>query len=74
MPLQGAFGKGGRYSNGGTYAQYIMKNTVKNTMRDEDPREVLLARAKDAEENPLYIGGAYQKTQPHQVFNLQEPT
>ena len=41
-----------------------MKSTVKNTMRDEDPREVLLARAEDAENNPLYIGGAYKKTQP----------
>ena len=37
-----------------------MKSTIKNTMRDEDPREVLLARAKDAEENPLFISGAYK--------------
>jgi hypothetical protein len=36
-----------------------MKNTIKNTMRDEDPREALLARAKDAEENPLFVAKAY---------------
>lgn len=55
----GAFGKGGRLSNSGTYAQYIMKSTIKNKMRDEDPREVLLSRAKEAEENPLFVGKAY---------------
>lgn len=39
-----------------------MKNTIKNTMRDEDPREALLARAKEAEENPLFISTAYNET------------
>lgn len=58
----GAFGKGGRLTNSGTYAQYIMKNTIKNTMRDEDPREALLARAKEAEQNPLFISAAYRET------------
>ena len=64
----GAFGKGGRLTNSHTYAQYIMKNTIKNTMRDEDPREVLLARAKEAEENPLFISTAYKETQPKTLF------
>jgi hypothetical protein len=31
-------------------------------MRDEDPREALLARAKEAEENPIFIQNAYLKT------------
>ena len=77
MPYRGktgAFGQGGRLSNSGTYAQYIMKNTIKNTMRDEDPREALLARAKEAEENPLFVSGAYQKTQPKTIFNYKEST
>ena len=43
-------------------------------MRDEDPREVLLARAKDAQENPLLIGQAYKETQPKPVFNYAEST
>ena len=70
----GAFGKGGRLSNSGTYAQYIMKHTIKNTMRDEDPREALLARAKDAAENPLFIQTAYKHTQPKTIFSKYEPT
>jgi hypothetical protein len=48
QPLQGPYGKAGRFASGGTYAQYIMKHTIKNTMRDEDPREALLSRAKEA--------------------------
>ena len=56
----GAFGKGGRLNSSGTYAQYIMKNTIKNTMRDQDPREVLLARAKETESNPLFVSQAYK--------------
>lgn len=42
-------------------------------MRDEDPREALLARAKDAEENPLFINAAYRATQPMPVFNMRAP-
>ena len=59
QPLQGPYGKAGRFASGGTYAQYIMKHTIKNTMRDEDPREALLSRAKEAEENPLFVATAY---------------
>ena len=43
-------------------------------MRDEDPREALLARAKEAEENPIFIQNAYLKTQPKPIFNFQQPT
>lgn len=69
----GAFGKGGRLTNSSTYAQYIMKKTIKNTMRDEDPREALLARAKEAEENPLFINRAYRDTQPKTIFSTLPP-
>jgi hypothetical protein len=34
QPIQGPYGKAGKFYSGGTYAQYIMKNTLKNTMRD----------------------------------------
>ena len=43
-------------------------------MRDEDPREALLARAKEAEENPLFISTAYNETQPKTIFNYVEST
>lgn len=71
-PVQGPYGRAGRFNQSGTYAQYIMKNTIKNTMRDEDPREALLARAKEAAENPLFVGTAYKQTQPKPVFNYAE--
>jgi len=49
-----------------------MKHTIKNTMRDEDPREALLSRAKEAEDNPLFVATAYSKTQPKAIFNFKE--
>ena len=58
-PLSGQYSKGSRFHSGGTIAQYIMKKSVKDTMRDEDPREALLARASEAEKNPLFVGLAY---------------
>ena len=69
-PMSGQYSKGSRFHNGGTIAQYIMKNSAKNTMRDEDPREALLARASEAESNPLFVGLAYQHTQPKSIFNF----
>lgn len=43
-------------------------------MRDQDPREALLARASEAESNPLFIGRAYAETQPKTIFNLKAET
>ncbi|KAJ1904970.1 hypothetical protein IWQ60_012364, partial [Tieghemiomyces parasiticus] len=48
---------------------HIMKNIVKNTTFDEDPREALLKYAKEAEENPYWIAPAYQQNQPKPVFS-----
>ena len=42
-------------------------------MRDEDPREVLLGRAKLAEEEPLFINFAYKQTQPNIIFDYRQP-
>mmetsp|Transcript_2117 Transcript_2117/g.3172 ORF Transcript_2117/g.3172 Transcript_2117/m.3172 type:complete len:147 (+) Transcript_2117:303-743(+) len=62
----------GRLNGSGTYAQYIMQNTIKNTMRDQDPREVLLSRAEETQKNPLFVQKAYEATQPKTVFNTGE--
>jgi len=43
-------------------------------MRDQDPREALLSRAEEAERNPLFVGKAYEKTQPKTIFNYKEST
>lgn len=37
--------------------------------RDEDPREALLKHAKEAEENPMWVGHVYKKTQPKPIFD-----
>lgn len=37
-----------------------------------DPREALLAQAKAAEAQPMWVEPAYQKTQPTRVFDYKE--
>jgi WD repeat-containing protein 70 len=61
MPLQGP-AKGGRTPQSGTLAQYVMKDLYKDVQRDMDPREALLAHAKIAENDPIWVAPAYQKT------------
>ena len=69
LPLSGQ-GKGGRISE--SHTQHVMLSLNKNTMRDEDPREALLKYAKEAEENPTFIGHVYKKTQPKTIFQEGE--
>ncbi|KAJ1984053.1 hypothetical protein H4R34_000915 [Dimargaris verticillata] len=64
-PMAG-HGHGGRI--GTNLVQHVMKNIVKDTRGDEDPREALLKYAKEAEENPYWVAPAYQSTQPKPVF------
>ncbi len=66
-PIQGP-GKGGRTPQSGTLAQYVMQGLIKNSQRDTDPREALLKMAKEAEQDPMWVLPAYQKTQPKNVF------
>ena len=73
MPLQGP-AKGGRTSTSGTLAQYIFRDMQKNTLRDLDPREALLAQAKAAADEPLWIAPAYQTSQPKTIYNTTETT
>ena len=71
MPLQGP-AKGGRTPQSGTLAQYVMKDLYKNVQRDMDPREALLAHAKEADAEPMWVAPAYQKTQPQKLFDSSE--
>ncbi|TPX63450.1 hypothetical protein CcCBS67573_g08681 [Chytriomyces confervae] len=41
---------------------------MKDTMRDEDPREAILKHADAASSDPFWIAPAYQKTQPKTVM------
>ncbi|KAJ3217710.1 hypothetical protein HDU67_007406 [Dinochytrium kinnereticum] len=65
FPLQG-HGKGGKI--GSSSAQTSLKRVLKDTMRDEDPREAILRHAKDAESDPYWVAPAYQKSQPKPVM------
>ena len=37
-----------------------------------DPREALLAQAKAAESDPMWVDLAYKSTQPERVFDYKE--
>ncbi|KAJ2390828.1 hypothetical protein GGI23_005545, partial [Coemansia sp. RSA 2559] len=66
MPVSG-HGRGGVI--GVNETQHIMKSIIKDTMRDEDPREALLKYAEAAETDPKFIAPAYKKSQDKPVFD-----
>ncbi|KAJ2048441.1 hypothetical protein IW146_006393 [Coemansia sp. RSA 922] len=66
QPLYG-HGKGGNIGINET--QHIMKSIIKDTMRDEDPREALLKYAAVAESDPMFVAPAYKSTQDKPVFD-----
>ncbi|KAJ2439331.1 hypothetical protein IWW46_004497 [Coemansia sp. RSA 2440] len=72
MPVRG-HGKGGVV--GVNETQHIMKSIMKDTMRDEDPREALLRYAQVAESDPKFITPLYKETQGKPVFSeeVDEP-
>jgi hypothetical protein len=66
LPMVGQ-GRGGRV--GSSLTAHLMKNIIKDTSREEDPREALLRHAKSAEEHPIWVAPAYQHTQPKPIFS-----
>ncbi|KAJ2487679.1 hypothetical protein IWW37_005135 [Coemansia sp. RSA 2050] len=66
QPLYG-HGKGGYIGMNET--QHIMKSIIKDTMRDEDPREALLKYAAVAESDPMFVAPAYKGTQDKPIFD-----
>jgi hypothetical protein len=64
LPVVG-HGRGGRV--GSSLTAHLMKTLIKDTTREEDPREALLRHARAAEANPIWVGPAYQHTQPRPV-------
>ncbi|CAG8488482.1 2266_t:CDS:10 [Acaulospora morrowiae] len=65
LPVSGP-GKGGKI--GSSLTQHIMKELIKDTTRDEDPRMALLKFAKVSEDDPQWIGSAYKNTQPKPIL------
>ncbi|KAI3622664.1 transcription factor [Moniliophthora roreri] len=64
LPVTGP-GKGGRV--GASATQHIVQNLVRDTTRDEDPREALLKYAKAGDEDPQWTA-AWRQNQPKPVF------
>lgn len=64
MPVTGP-GKGGRV--GASATQHVVQNLVRDTTRDEDPREALLKYAERAEQDPQWTA-AWRANQPKPVF------
>ncbi|KAG7099448.1 hypothetical protein E1B28_001299 [Marasmius oreades] len=65
LPVTGP-GKGGRV--GASATQHVVQNLVRDTTRDEDPREALLKYAKLGEEDPQWTA-AWRINQPKPVFS-----
>ncbi|KAG1825606.1 transcription factor [Suillus subaureus] len=69
LPVTGP-GRGGRV--GASATQHVVQNLVRDTTRDEDPREALLKYAKMADEDPQWTS-AWRQNQPNPVFaNVSE--
>jgi len=64
LPVHGP-GRGGRV--GASATQHVVQNLVRDTTRDEDPREALLKYAKIGEEDPQWTA-AWRINQPKPVF------
>ncbi|PIA16080.1 WD40 repeat-like protein [Coemansia reversa NRRL 1564] len=66
VPIYG-HGKGGVI--GVNETQHIMKSIMKDTVRDDDPREALLRYAAVAESDPMFISPSYKDTQDKPLFD-----
>ncbi|KAF5377544.1 hypothetical protein D9615_005192 [Tricholomella constricta] len=64
LPVTGP-GRGGRV--GASATQHVVQNLVRDTTRDQDPREALLKYAEQAESDPQWTG-AWKVNQPKPVF------
>ena len=67
MPVNGP-GAQGRVSGNTNFTQYVMANTKKTTLLEEDPREEILKYAEKAKEGTQLVGRAYAKTAPVTPF------
>jgi hypothetical protein len=48
-----------------------MRNVLRDTRRDEDPREALLRYAELAEKDPKFVTPAYKETQPTTILDAE---
>ena len=69
-PVRGAHGSHGM--QGSSANQALLSGNFKNNLRDVDPREAILKYAKVAEEDPMFVGHVYKKTQPKTIYAVEE--
>eukprot|EP01038_Epipyxis_sp_PR26KG_P011937 gene11937-15978_t len=61
-------GPGTRPNTNFFFTNYVMSGRSVDNSRNQDPREALLKRDAEAKANPLFVGKAYQKTQPNNIL------
>ncbi|KAG8879811.1 hypothetical protein FRB97_001381 [Tulasnella sp. 331] len=69
MPPISGPGRGGRV--GASATQHVVQNLVRDSTRDQDPREALLKYADMAEKDPKFTA-AWRENQPNPVFREEE--
>eukprot|EP00470_Lotharella_oceanica_P016839 CAMPEP_0170196330 /NCGR_PEP_ID=MMETSP0040_2-20121228/63654_1 /TAXON_ID=641309 /ORGANISM="Lotharella oceanica, Strain CCMP622" /LENGTH=326 /DNA_ID=CAMNT_0010445713 /DNA_START=78 /DNA_END=1055 /DNA_ORIENTATION=- len=65
-PIKGE-GVGGRIGSH-NLTTHLMQCIAKQTIRNEDPRDALLAYDEKAKKDPMFFGNAYKETQPEQIY------
>jgi len=65
-PLKGE-GTGGRVGLH-NLTTHLMECMAKKNLRNEDPREALLAWDEKAKADPMFFGNAYKDSQPNQIY------
>ena len=64
-------GPGSRENTSFFFTQYVMKDRKVDNMREEDPREALLKLDAKSKSDPIFLGSAYQKSQPVTALHAQ---
>ena len=63
-----AQGPGQRINTSFFFTQYVTNGQKMRNIREEDPREALLRMQDLATKDPLFLGKAYQESQPQAVL------
>ncbi|KAG6845665.1 hypothetical protein H0H87_005872 [Tephrocybe sp. NHM501043] len=70
LPVTGP-GKGGRV--GASATQHVVQNLVRDTTRDQDPREALLKYAEKSESDPQWTAGEFEEVLVERTWKVNQP-
>lgn len=69
IPIKPAdHGPGARINTSFFFTDFVMKGRTVDKTRTEDPREALLKVDAEARANPMFLGKAYESSQPKPVL------